>query len=164
DRDHLVRLPLLERPRLRKVGGEPPVGLLADRARVEDEHVRLLLDRCLSQAELLEHAFDPLGVVGVHLAAERRDVVPAHAKSLAAVQLAHESAFSPRATWAACWFSCWLIPTSCRIFRRSPAFPALASAPRTFRWRRANSRSCAACDAISGGAFSLWMGFRIASS
>ena len=59
------------------VGGEARVGLLADRARVEDDHVGLVLRRCLAQAELLEQAFDPLGVVGVHLAAEGRDVVAA---------------------------------------------------------------------------------------
>ena len=35
-------------------------------------------DGRLAEPELLEHALDPLGVVGVHLAAERRDVVAAH--------------------------------------------------------------------------------------
>ena len=35
-------------------------------------------DARLAEPELLEHALDPLGVVGVHLAAERRDVVAAH--------------------------------------------------------------------------------------
>ena len=34
--------------------------------------------RRLAEAELLEHALDPLGVVGVHLAPERRDVVALH--------------------------------------------------------------------------------------
>ena len=62
------------------VGGEARVGLLADRARVEDDHVRLLLRRRLAQPELLEQALDPLGVVRVHLAAERRDVVPLHGR------------------------------------------------------------------------------------
>ena len=35
--------------------------------------------RRLAEPELLEHALDALGVVRVHLAAERRDVVAAHA-------------------------------------------------------------------------------------
>ena len=60
------------------VGGEPRVGLLTDRAGVEDDHIRLFLRGRLAQAELLKQALDPLGVVGVHLAAERRDVVPLH--------------------------------------------------------------------------------------
>ena len=37
DGDHALRLGLLERPRLRQVRGEPLVGLLPDRARVEDD-------------------------------------------------------------------------------------------------------------------------------
>ena len=73
--DHGVRIALLARPRLREVRGEPLVGLLADRARVEDEHVRFVRRGRLAEAELLEHALDPLGVVSVHLAAEGRDVV-----------------------------------------------------------------------------------------
>ena len=40
--------------------------------------VRLVARRRLAEAELLEHALDPLAVVGVHLAAERRDEVPPH--------------------------------------------------------------------------------------
>jgi hypothetical protein len=60
------------------VRGEALVGLLAHGARVEDDHVRLVLRRRLAEAERLEHALDPLRVVGVHLAAERRDEVPAH--------------------------------------------------------------------------------------
>ena len=43
DGDHLVRVALLERTRLRQVSREALVGLLADRAGVEDEHVRLFL-------------------------------------------------------------------------------------------------------------------------
>ena len=35
-------------------------------------------DGCLAEPERLEHALDPLGVVRVHLAAERGDVVPLH--------------------------------------------------------------------------------------
>ena len=67
-----------QRVRLGKMRREALVGLLADRARVEDDHVRLFLSRRLAQPELLEHPLDPLGVVSVHLAAEGRDVVPAH--------------------------------------------------------------------------------------
>jgi hypothetical protein len=78
DRDDLLRVTLLERPRLREVRREALVRLLADRARVEDENVALLLRLRLPQAELLEHALDPLGVVSVHLTAERRDVVAPH--------------------------------------------------------------------------------------
>ena len=68
----------LQLRRIAHVGGEARVGLLADRARVEDDHVRLVLRRRLAEPELLEQALDPLGVVRVHLAAERRDVVAAH--------------------------------------------------------------------------------------
>src|SRR5919204_1027340 len=76
--DHLLRVALLQRLCLRQVGGEALIRLLADRASVEDEHVRLLLCRRLTEPELLEHTLDPLGIVRVHLAAERRDVVALH--------------------------------------------------------------------------------------
>src|SRR5439155_14057856 len=46
-------------------------------------HVGLLLRGRLAEAELLEHALDPLRVVGVHLAAERGDVIAAHAGMVA---------------------------------------------------------------------------------
>ena len=66
-------------PRYAHVCREALVGLLPDRARVEDEHVGLVRIGRLAKAELLECALDPLRVVGVHLAAnERRDVVTAH--------------------------------------------------------------------------------------
>src|SRR5581483_6632553 len=52
--------------------------LLADRARVEDDDVRLVLRAGLAEAELLEHALDALAVVRVHLAPERRDEIAAH--------------------------------------------------------------------------------------
>ena len=68
----------LRRARVPEVGCEPLVRLLADRAGVEDEHVRLLERRGLPEPELLERAADPLGVVCVHLTAERRDVVAPH--------------------------------------------------------------------------------------
>ena len=75
DGDHGVGpLPLL-RCGVAEVRGELRVGLLADRARVEDEHVGLVAARRLAETELLEHALDPLRVVRVHLAAEGGDEV-----------------------------------------------------------------------------------------
>src|SRR5207249_2139664 len=59
------------------VGSELRIRLLADRAGVEDDDVRLGLRRRLAEPELFEHPLDALGVVRVHLAPERRDVVPA---------------------------------------------------------------------------------------
>src|SRR5579883_781852 len=79
DRDHPLGVLALAREGSAEVGGEPRVGLLADRARVEDDDVRLLGPRRLAEPELLEQALDPLRVVGVHLAAEGRDPVAAHA-------------------------------------------------------------------------------------
>src|SRR5262245_9779095 len=77
-RDHLLRVGELEHLRVAEMRGEPLIRLLADRARVEDEDVRLFLRDRLPQSQLLEHALDALGIVGVHLAPERRDVVPPH--------------------------------------------------------------------------------------
>ena len=54
------------------------VRLLPNRARVEDDDVRVLGLRYLAETQLLEHALDALGIVSVHLAAEGRDVVSAH--------------------------------------------------------------------------------------
>ena len=78
DGDHAVGVVALARRRLAEVRGELRVGLLADRAGVEDDDVGLLGARRLAEPELLEHALDALGVVSVHLAAEGRDVVAAH--------------------------------------------------------------------------------------
>src|SRR5215210_3293668 len=78
DGDDLVGVPLLQRARLREMSGEPLIGLLADGARVEDQHVRVLLRLRLAESELFEHALDALGVVRVHLAAEGRHVVAPH--------------------------------------------------------------------------------------
>src|SRR5690242_14943676 len=75
DRDHAVRILALASERVAEVRGELRVGLLADRAGVEDDDVRLVGGRRLAEAELLEQALDPLRVVSVHLAAERGDVV-----------------------------------------------------------------------------------------
>src|SRR5207248_2761320 len=77
-RDHLRGVVLLQRRGLRQVRGELRVRLLADGAGVENQDVRVLLRGRLAEPELLEHALDPLAVVSVHLAAERRDVVPPH--------------------------------------------------------------------------------------
>ncbi len=80
DGDHAVGILALARRRLAEVRGELRVRLLADRARVEDDDVGVVGGRRLPESELLEHALDPLGVVGVHLAAERRDVVAPHGR------------------------------------------------------------------------------------
>src|SRR5207244_4412945 len=71
DGDDFVRVASLDRCGLREMRCELLIGLLANRARVEDEHVVLVLRRRLAETELLEHALDPLAVVSVHLAAER---------------------------------------------------------------------------------------------
>ena len=78
DRDHAVGVAPLPRRRLAQVGRELRVGLLADRAGVEDDDVGVLGARRLAEAELLEQALDALGVVSVHLAAECGDVVAPH--------------------------------------------------------------------------------------
>src|SRR5207253_8719060 len=75
DSDHRVRPLALARRGLAHVRGEPLVGLLADRAGVEDDHVGVLGHSRLAEPELLEHALDPLRVVSVHLAPEGRDVI-----------------------------------------------------------------------------------------
>jgi hypothetical protein len=82
DRDHGVGTLALQLGGVAHVGREARVGLLADRAGVEDEHVRLLGRRGLPQPELFEQPLDPLRVVGVHLAAERRDVVAPHSRTV----------------------------------------------------------------------------------
>ena len=73
-----LRVALLEGARVAEVRREARVGLLADRAGVEDEHVGVVLGGRLAQAELLEQALDPLGVVSVHLAAEGANEVTTH--------------------------------------------------------------------------------------
>ena len=80
DGDDRVGVRSLARAGVAEIRGELRVGLLPDRARVEDDDVRLLRARSLAEAELLEHALDPLRIVGVHLAAERRDGVPLHGR------------------------------------------------------------------------------------
>ena len=60
---------------LAQVGDEAVVGRLADRAGVEEDQVGVVAARRLLVAERLEHPLHALGVVHVHLAAERGDVV-----------------------------------------------------------------------------------------
>src|SRR3954454_19260354 len=60
DRDHRVRVRALLRERVADVRREARVGLLADRARVEHEHVSALWRRRLAEAELFEHPLDAL--------------------------------------------------------------------------------------------------------
>src|SRR5436305_3122 len=71
DRDDRVWPLALTLGRVPHVRREPLVGLLADRARVEDEDVRFVWVNRFAEPELFERALDPLGIVGVHLAAER---------------------------------------------------------------------------------------------
>ena len=78
DDDLLAGVALLHGARVHEVLQEPPVGLLADRAGVEDEHVGLGRARRLPQAGRLEQALDALRVVRVHLAAVRGDVIAPH--------------------------------------------------------------------------------------
>src|SRR4029077_4150720 len=60
DGDHGVGMRALARTRLAEIGGELRVRLLADRARVEDDDVRVLRGHRLAEPEVLEHALDPL--------------------------------------------------------------------------------------------------------
>ena len=87
DRDHEVGPLALAGGGVPEVGGEARVRLLADRAGVEDDDVGLVRRDRLAQAEGLEHALDPLGVVSVHLAAERGDVVPTQGRASVAPRL-----------------------------------------------------------------------------
>jgi hypothetical protein len=84
DRDDHVGPPALPGGGVPEVGRELRVRLLADRARVEDDDVRVLWRRRLAEAERFEHALDALRVVSVHLAAEGGDVVTAHGESMVA--------------------------------------------------------------------------------
>jgi hypothetical protein len=82
DPDHPRRVLDLEPLRFTEVAHQPVVGLLADRAGVEQDQVGPVARGSLPVAERLEHALHALGVVLVHLAPERREVV-------APVRLAH---------------------------------------------------------------------------
>ena len=78
DADDPLGILALERPRLVEVGDEALVGLLADRARVEEDQIGVAALRRLAVPERLEHALHPLRVVLVHLAPEGGDVVALH--------------------------------------------------------------------------------------
>jgi hypothetical protein len=78
DADDPLRVVLLERLGLVEVGDEALVGLLADRAGVEEDEVGLVAGGGLAVAERLEHALHALRVVLVHLAAEGGDVERLH--------------------------------------------------------------------------------------
>ena len=87
----------LEPRRGAQVTGEAVVGALAHRARVVDEHVGVVgLVRAL-QAFGLEQRADALGVVLVHLAAERAQVVAAGHDDLVAVARAARRCERPAA-------------------------------------------------------------------
>src|SRR5438128_8392504 len=104
DGDHLVRIAPLDGRGLCEVRRELLVGLLANRAGVEDEDVSLVLRGRLTQPELFEHALDPLAVMSVHLAAEGRDVVPAHGPEWYrwSFRTPRRCGFSAWRTWR-CW-------------------------------------------------------------
>ena len=72
----------LERCRVAEMCRKPLIGLLADRARVEHQDVGVVLALRLTEPEILEEPFDALGVVSVHLTAERGHEVAAHRTSL----------------------------------------------------------------------------------
>ena len=78
DGDHDVGSIALHGARVPEVCRQPGIRLLTNRARVEHDDIRLIGRRRLTEPERFEHALDPLGVVGVHLAPEGRDVVSAH--------------------------------------------------------------------------------------
>jgi hypothetical protein len=75
--DHAGGVIALQPLGLAEVSDEPVVGLLADRARVEEDEVGLVARGGLPVAERLEHPLHALGVVLVHLAPEGRQVIGA---------------------------------------------------------------------------------------
>ena len=75
DADRLIRAFQLQPFGFPQVRDEAAVGRLADRARVEQDQVGLRALGRLVIAQRLQHALHPLGVVLVHLTAERRHVV-----------------------------------------------------------------------------------------
>ena len=76
--DHAFGLLALESARLPQVRDQAAIGRLADRAGVEKDQVGLLGLGRLAVSERLEHPLHPLGVVLVHLAPERGDVIALH--------------------------------------------------------------------------------------
>ncbi len=79
DREQAPWIGVLERFCQPQVRRQPRLGLFANGAGVEDHQVGLLERRRLPQAQFLEHALDPLGIVSVHLTAEGSDEVRSHA-------------------------------------------------------------------------------------
>ncbi len=63
---------------LAEVRDEAAVGRLANRACIEQDQIGLATLGRLRVTERLEHSLHPLGVVLVHLTAERREVVALH--------------------------------------------------------------------------------------
>src|SRR3954469_17677563 len=102
DADDALGVAALQRGRLVEVGDEALVGLLADRAGVEEDEVGVAGVGRLGVAERLEHALHALRVVLVHLTAERRDVVALHATSQAS-QRAYSVARDSRMTVTLIW-------------------------------------------------------------
>jgi hypothetical protein len=92
DADDPLGVLALEALGVAEVREELAVGLLADRAGVEEDDVGVRGGGRLGVAERLEHALHPLGVVLVHLAAERRDVVALHASLKGSPARAHADA------------------------------------------------------------------------
>ncbi len=76
DADHALGVLGLQPLRVAEVGEEAAVGRLTDRAGVEEDQVGLVALGRGGVAERLEHALHALGVVLVHLTAERRHVIP----------------------------------------------------------------------------------------
>ena len=74
DADDPLRPLRLEPLRLAEVGQEAAVGVLADRAGVEEDQVGVFASGRLGVAERAEHPLHALGVVLVHLATERGHV------------------------------------------------------------------------------------------
>src|SRR6266545_780103 len=138
DRDHLVGIPVLECGGLRQMRRKLRVRLLPDRAGIEDEDVCLFLRHRLAEAELFEHALDPLAVMSVHLAAERRDVVPPHGPE---------------------WY-----PWSFRTLRRSGCFAWRRSPYSPSRGRPSSMSSSRAPSRAAGSGWHPWPVFTLARS
>src|SRR2546421_221299 len=85
--DHRLGPSALERGGVAEMRGQPLVGLLPDRAGVEDDDVGLLLRLRLAQAQVFEQSLDALRVMGIHLAAEGRDEVAPHGRAVYAARL-----------------------------------------------------------------------------
>ena len=101
--------------RLAEVRDEPVVGLLADRAGVEEDQVGVGARRRLGVAERLEHALHALGVVLVHLAAERRDVVALHRpRSVAGARTSFSASRSAATNGSGCVVIATCVPGTSR--------------------------------------------------